>query len=211
MAVIVVVLASSEGWLKRLVSEWFDACTIVIETLASESLEESESKIVPVNLYVQGKTPAAITLSFRAEKAILQDILFLRDATQEHLAMHPLSGISCPKSDDLCGDMVPTGPTPPKMTIGLYLTNFAHSFDYRFRVTTTPGAAQEDVEKLQVFVLYPKDVLESSIGQLCRVENAGFSNLLSRSDATMRFVWAAIAVFVLTIIVMFLNQWRKHD
>lgn len=211
LAVIVVIFASSEGWLKRLVSEWFETCTLVIEVLDTESLDGSDSKVIPVNLYVQGKTPSVMNLSFKTKGNILEGVEFLRDASKDQLAMHPRSGEVCPKSSDLCTDMVPTGDAPPKQIITLELDNFDAVFDYSFRVTFSSAATAGDLEAFEVFVLYPENALGSNKPPLCRVEHADFTNLLVRSGPTMRFIYAALAVFALSVIVMVLNRWRKSD
>ena len=182
LAVVVVILASSESWLKRLVSEWFETCTLVIEVLDTESLDGSGSKVIPVNLYVQGMTPSAIELSFKMKSQIIRRVEFLRDASKDQLAMHPRSGEVCPKSSDLCTDMVPPGDAPPKQIITLKLENFDAVFDYSFRVAFLSGAAESDLESLEVFVLYPENDLGSNKPPLCRVEQADFTNLLGSVD-----------------------------
>ena len=125
--------------------------------------------------------------------------------------MHPGSGAECPESSDLCTDMVPTGEALPKQIITLKLDNFDAVFDYSFHVEFSSSAAESDLEDLEVFVLYPEIVLNSNKSPLCRVEQADFTNLLVRSGAMMRFIYAAIAVFALSVIVMVLNGWRKND
>ncbi len=211
LAVIVVILASSESWLKRLVSEWFETCTLVIEVLDTGSLDGSGSKVIPVNLYVQGKTPSTMNLSFKTKGKILERVEFLRDASKDQLAMHPRSGEVCPESSDLCTDMVPPGNVPPKQIITLRLDNFDAVFDYSFRVAFSSSATESELEGLEVFVLYPEIVLGSKKPPLCRVEQADVTNLLVRSGPMMRFIYAAIAVFALSVIVMVLNGWRKSD
>ncbi len=183
----------------------------MIEVLDTGSLDGSGSKVIPVNLYVQGKTPSVINLSFKTKSQIIGRVEFLRDASKDQLAMHPRSGEVCPESSDLCIDMVPTGDAPPKQIITLKLDNFDGVFGYSFRVTFLSSAAESDLEGFEVFVLYPEKDQGSNKPPLCRVEQADFTNLLVRSGPVMRFFYAAIAVFALSVIVMALNGWRKSD
>lgn len=198
LAVLVPLVTFSESTLKSLMSGWLERCLIVLE---KEQLGPSK---LMVTGYMRGQAPAALPLSFSANKPLILNVKFLssedlsgsnRDA---NLGLHPLAGETCPGA--LCEGTVYTEGGEPK--INFTLGDLSESFLYRFHIRLAQPGTLDD---LGVFVVYQAGLKDG----VCRVENASIFNWPVRAGPLTKILASAALLLVAGYAVMVLTGWRK--
>jgi len=210
LGVFAVVLVSSENSFKKLVSGWFDECSIVVD-IASPRLGRSKNgdmaSIVNVELYALGDMPQAIDLSFSTgAEPLIEQVKFERDYTGDNLAMHPLSGRRCPGDAVLCGSVSPPSDSDRKSDVHIDLKHFHRLFAYQFAVTLARSPEELGDDDLGVYVLYQTPIEET----VCRVERSSLSNIYVWVGQNTRLLLSAVIVVLLTLIVLKLKEWGKE-
>jgi hypothetical protein len=189
LAVIPILVTSSEGQLKELTDRFLNGCVFVLHK------ELARAGHVIVSGHLAGTPPSRLPLTFEGRNGVLINTVEFeaayRDGTDDDpsdLAFHPSTGKICPGT--LCEL---TSPNRPVMTV--VLTDLRPELGYRFRVRLLPAPPAVKLTQLSDVRAYV--IFDAGLpGGICRVQPRRWFNF---------WVWASPStkalVFLLTVVL----------
>lgn len=186
LAVVPVLVISTEGQLKEIIERFVGGCVFVIKK------ELSPQGTVLVTGHLAGTPPQRLPLTFEGVKGVLINSVEFeaayRDGSDDDpsdLGFHPFTGRTCPGS--LCEI---TTPNRPVLTV--VMTDLRPELSYRFRVRVLPpdGASRlQSLDWVRTYVIFDAGLP----GGTCRVQPPRWFNF---------WVWASTTTKALTFIAV---------
>jgi hypothetical protein len=186
LAVVPVLIVSTEGQLKQIVERFVGGCVFVIKK------DLTPDGTVLVTGHLSGAPPQRLPLTFEGRGGVLINSVEFeaayRDGSDDNpidLGFHPFTGRTCPGS--LCEI---TTPNRPVLTI--VMTDLRPELSYRFRVRVLPPDGVSKLQNLDLVRTYV--IFDAGLpGGTCRVQPPRWFNF---------WVWASPTIKALTFVVV---------
>lgn len=190
LAVLVPFLLASEKSMKKLINDWFEVCSVVIDD-TDAPIVIGERAYLPIKLYVQGDPPKNASLVVLSNEPVFVRLEYVHDLDDTNRALH--TNVPYEQKDAAASD------------ITVDLTPFEANFLYSFRAYVSTDQVQKiknDEVSWGAFIQFPATELSVK----CQVEKKSWLNLLVWTGRVCRFWFSVILVVVLTAAVLFLRE-----
>lgn len=199
LAVLVVVLASSEAWFRAVLSDWSDDCVIVVRSAVVES---EEGPVAVAELAMEGEVPPNIEVIFEADEPVIERISFQKSLSdQRAYARHPEAGLFCEKRSARPCSLEPEMAESFR-SVGLSIDNVKAAYVYEFNIVSATLEPAALVEAVRTVVEFP-----AAQGEVCRVEPPSILNMTVGLSGIEKALWSGLALLLITALVVTLRKW----